>query len=72
MRFGVKLELLAGLAMKLVEVGRGEGDADHAGHARRRHRDAVRDFDALVKAAEPSRSSARATRGRIRSTSTRG
>ncbi len=26
-RFGVKLELLAGLALKLVEVGRGEGDA---------------------------------------------
>src|SRR5258708_15873880 len=25
-RFGVKLELLAGLAVKLVEVGRGEGD----------------------------------------------
>ena len=25
-RFGVKLELLAGLALKLVEVGRGEGD----------------------------------------------
>ena len=72
-RFGVKLELLAGLAMKLVEVGRGEGDAGHAGHARRRHRDAVRD---VRRAGEGGRAlparSARATRGRIRSTSTRG
>ena len=43
-RFGVKLELLAGLAMKLVEVGHGEGDAGHPGDPRRRHRHLLRDL----------------------------
>jgi 4-hydroxyphenylacetate 3-monooxygenase len=51
-RFGVKLELLAGLAMKLVEVGRGEGDAATQATLGGDIATLCAAFDALVKAAE--------------------
>src|SRR5438876_3787975 len=51
-RFGVKLELLAGLAMKLVEVGRGEGDANTQATLGGEIATFCAMFDALVKAAE--------------------
>jgi 4-hydroxyphenylacetate 3-monooxygenase len=51
-RFGVKLELLAGLAMKLVEVGRGEGDANTQATLGGDIATFCAAFDALVKAAE--------------------
>src|SRR5207245_4944588 len=51
-RFGVKPELLAGLAMKLVEVGRGEGDANTQATLGGEIATFCAMFDALVKAAE--------------------
>jgi 4-hydroxyphenylacetate 3-monooxygenase len=51
-RFGVKLELMAGLAMKLVEVGRGEGDAGTQSTLGGEIATFCAAFDALVKAAE--------------------
>ena len=51
-RFGVKLELLAGLALKLVEVGRGEGDADTQATLGGDIATFCAAFDALVQAAE--------------------
>ncbi len=51
-RFGVKLELLAGLAMKLVEVGRGESDANTQATLGGEVATLCATFDALVKAAE--------------------
>ena len=67
-RFGVKLEFMAGLAMKLIEVHAGEkpdvqvtlgGEIAALCAA----------FDAIVQAAERNRSCARASRVRILSTS---
>jgi len=51
-RFGVKLEFLAGLAMKLVEVGRGEGDAVTQATLGGDIATFCAAFDALVQAAE--------------------
>jgi 4-hydroxyphenylacetate 3-monooxygenase len=51
-RFGVKLELLAGLAMKLVEVGRGEGDPATQATLGGDVATLCAAFDALVQAAE--------------------
>ena len=51
-RFGVKLELLAGLAMKLVEVGRGEGDPATQATLGGDLATYLAAFDGLVKAAE--------------------
>jgi len=51
-RFGVKLEFLAGLAMKLVEVGRGEGDAGTQAVLGGDIATFCAAFDALVQAAE--------------------
>jgi 4-hydroxyphenylacetate 3-monooxygenase len=51
-RFGVKLEFLAGLAMKLVEVGRGEGDPATQAILGGDLAAFIAAFDALVKAAE--------------------
>jgi 4-hydroxyphenylacetate 3-monooxygenase len=51
-RFGVKLELLAGLAMKLVEIGRGEGDAGTQATLGGDIATLCATFDAVVKAAE--------------------
>jgi len=51
-RFGVKLELLAGLALKLVEVGRGEGDASTQATLGGDIATFCAAFDALVQAAE--------------------
>ncbi len=51
-RFGVKLELLAGLALKLVELGRGEGDAATQATLGGDIATFCAAFDALVQAAE--------------------
>jgi 4-hydroxyphenylacetate 3-monooxygenase len=51
-RFGVKLELLAGLALKLVEVGRGEGDATTQATLGGDIATFCAAFDALAQAAE--------------------
>ncbi|HET6368817.1 MAG TPA: 4-hydroxyphenylacetate 3-hydroxylase N-terminal domain-containing protein, partial [Pseudomonadales bacterium] len=51
-RFGVKLELMAGLAMKLVEVGRGEGDPTTQAMLGGEIATFCAAFDGLVKAAE--------------------
>lgn len=51
-RFGVKLELLAGLALKLVEIGRGEGDATTQATLGGDIATFCAAFDALTQAAE--------------------
>ena len=51
-RFGVKLELLAGLAMKLVEVGHGEGDPNTQATLGGDIATFCASFDALAQAAE--------------------
>jgi 4-hydroxyphenylacetate 3-monooxygenase len=51
-RFGVKLELMAGLAVKLVELGRGEGDPSTQATLGGEIAALCAAFDALVKAAE--------------------
>lgn len=51
-RFGVKLELMAGLAMKLVEVGHGEGDPATQATLGGDVAVMCAAFDAIVKAAE--------------------
>jgi 4-hydroxyphenylacetate 3-monooxygenase len=51
-RFGVKLELLAGLALKLVEVGHGEGDPTTQATLGGDLAAVCAAFDGLVKAAE--------------------
>lgn len=51
-RFGVKLELMAGLAMKLVEIGHGEGDPTTQATLGGDVAVMCAAFDALVKAAE--------------------
>ena len=69
-RFGVKLEFMAGLALKLREVARRGGRAGHPGHPRRRHRGArARPSTRCGRPPSATRWSARATRARIRSTS---
>jgi 4-hydroxyphenylacetate 3-monooxygenase len=51
-RFGVKLELMAGLALKLVEVGRGESDPTTQATLGGEIATLCAAFDGLVKAAE--------------------
>ena len=72
-RFGVKLQFMAGLCLKLAELQRSEGSPGRPGPARGRDRRPLRDLRRpRARRRALSRSCATAGRGRIPSTSTRG